>query len=65
MFEAEEASLCISASEPSFEIKEILGEGGMGVVYLAEQKFPKRDVAVKRMRPSFQKWTKTLYRDDT
>ncbi len=34
-----------------FAISRILGEGGMGVVYLAEQERPKRTVALKVIRP--------------
>jgi eukaryotic-like serine/threonine-protein kinase len=34
-------------AESDFILKNILGEGGMGVVYCAEQQSPKRDVAVK------------------
>ena len=33
-----------------FRVLHVLGEGGMGVVYLAEQELPKRTVAVKVMR---------------
>jgi eukaryotic-like serine/threonine-protein kinase len=35
-----------------YRIKRVLGQGGMGVVYLAEQQNPRRDVAVKVIRPS-------------
>lgn len=34
-----------------YRIKRRLGLGGMGVVYLAEQDHPRRDVAIKVMRP--------------
>jgi tetratricopeptide (TPR) repeat protein len=36
---------------PGFRIIRVLGEGGMGVVYLAEQEKPRRLVAIKIMRP--------------
>jgi serine/threonine protein kinase len=36
---------------PGFRIIRVLGEGGMGVVYLAEQDKPRRLVAIKIMRP--------------
>ncbi|MFO0855727.1 MAG: serine/threonine-protein kinase [Phycisphaerales bacterium] len=34
-----------------FELQRVLGEGGMGVVYLASEEFPKRTVALKLVRP--------------
>ncbi len=33
-----------------YQVKRILGQGGMGVVYLAQQENPRRDVAVKVIR---------------
>ena len=35
----------------SYRIVEVLGRGGMGVVYLAEQEKPRREVAMKVIRP--------------
>jgi serine/threonine protein kinase len=36
-----------------YRLLRVLGEGGMGVVYLAEQDAPRRIVALKVMRPGF------------
>lgn len=38
---------------PGFRLIEKLGEGGMGVVYRAEQATPRREVALKVIRPAF------------
>lgn len=35
-----------------YELRELIGEGGMGRVYRAEQRSPRRSVAVKFLRPS-------------
>lgn len=37
----------------SYRVLSKLGEGGFGVVYLAEQENPRRQVAIKVMRPGF------------
>jgi eukaryotic-like serine/threonine-protein kinase len=37
----------------SYTVMEILGEGGMGVVYLAQQDRPRRTIALKVIRPGF------------
>ena len=36
---------------PGYQCKQILGEGGMGLVYLAEQASPRREVALKVLHP--------------
>src|SRR5687767_7019745 len=36
-----------------FDIEELLGQGGMGVVYRATQRSMRRQVALKLMRPGF------------
>ncbi len=41
----EDAHLFLS---DEIEIEKVLGQGGMGTVYLAQQKCPERDVAIKR-----------------
>ena len=35
-----------------YEVKRVLGQGGMGVVYAAEQAYPKRSVAIKVGQPN-------------
>lgn len=37
----------------SYEVREVLGRGGMAVVYLAEQEHPHRTVALKLMRADY------------
>src|SRR5690606_5186737 len=48
------ADLLAPARKPSrigpYDIKKILGRGGMGIVYLAEQQSPRRNVALKTIR---------------
>ena len=36
-----------------YRIHGVLGEGGMGIVYQAEQRHPRREVALKVIRPGF------------
>ena len=43
-------SSSIPDSVGSYEIKDVIGVGGMGVVYLARQSSPDRDVAIKVMK---------------
>src|SRR5215510_4313909 len=38
-----------------FRIESVLGEGGMGTVYIAEQPTPRRRVALKLLRPELSK----------
>lgn len=59
-FDIEPAEI-VAGSEPppgpipsrigNFDVLEVLGEGGMGIVYLAEQDNPRRRVALKVVRP--------------
>ena len=44
-------------------IKEVLGEGGMGVVYRGEESFPDRDVAIKRLKKQNPYMRLALYRE--
>src|SRR5262249_10210582 len=41
----------LGAKLPNLEVTEILGHGGMGVVYKGRQPFLDRDVAIKLIRP--------------
>lgn len=43
----------LPASIGQYRVKRLIGVGGMGVVYLAEQESPRRDVAIKVIRPEF------------
>jgi len=47
------AEVPIPASVGGYRIQRVLGVGGMGVVYLAEQSRPRRTVALKVIRPGF------------
>ena len=38
---------------PGFELEEVIGSGGMGIVYRARQENPERSVAVKLLRPGW------------
>src|SRR5271156_4808532 len=44
----------LAARLPNLEVLEILGQGGMGVVYKGRQPFLDRFVAIKVVRPDFQ-----------
>ena len=43
----------IGRTVDQYRVKRLIGEGGMGLVYLAEQAHPARDVALKIIRPAF------------
>src|SRR6185295_9095016 len=51
------AAMAVGAALPRrigrYRILERIGEGGMGVVYAAEQDNPRRTVALKVIRPAF------------
>ncbi len=51
------------AVESSVEVLSKLGEGGMGVVYLAEQSLPRRLIALKRLRDPSQEQRGWLLRE--
>ena len=44
-------------------VKEVLGEGGMGVVYRGEETHPERDVAIKRLKQQNPYMRLALYRE--
>lgn len=50
----------LGATVASFKVKSVLAAGGMGTVYLAEQAHPRREVALKVMRPGL--WSKSVER---
>src|SRR5262245_48058825 len=43
----------LTARLPNLEVTEVLGQGGMGVVYKGRQPFLDREVAIKVIRPDF------------
>jgi len=59
---AEEASLLGETLDGRYEIRDVLGEGGMGIVYLAHQPTMDRDVAVKVLHPYYSKDKEALQR---
>src|SRR5215831_1433602 len=44
----------LTARLPNLEVTEVLGQGGMGVVYKGRQPFLDREVAIKVIRPDLQ-----------
>src|SRR5206468_10165839 len=44
----------LAARFPNLEVIELLGHGGMGIVYKGRQPFLDRLVAIKMIRPDFQ-----------
>lgn len=59
---AEDSNLVGEVLDGRYEIRSILGEGGMGVVYLAHQPTMDRDVAVKVLHPYYSKDKEALQR---
>ena len=45
------------------EVKDVLGEGGMGVVYRGLQSHPEREVAIKRLKKQNPYMRLALYRE--
>ncbi len=42
-----------SVDGPAFDVKRTLGEGGMGIVHVAQQRSLGREVAIKTLKPEF------------
>ena len=59
---AGEENLVGETLDGRYEIRDILGEGGMGIVYLAHQPTMDRDVAVKVLHPYYSKDKEALQR---
>lgn len=51
VFVAEERATLLPERIGAFRVLRVLGEGGMGIVYLAEQDLPRRRVALKVLQP--------------
>ena len=58
-----EDKISTSVSNKEIIIDKVLGEGGMGVVYLGHQSYPNREVAIKRLKTHNRYLKKALYRE--